>query len=244
MVTVNEVEKLLPPFRNEKKLVTYRQSTNDIIDEILVTHDRYCEDYDKIYYLFDQNDNYQTAKNIWEFLKYRLKYTIESDNEQTVKSPSAILHPGEKIDCKHYSLFTGGILDAINRNEADNIEWCYRFAGYGNTKHIQHVFVVIKDGNSEYWIDPVLNSFNEHKKPNYFIDREPMALYTVSGIGDTSKEVTVNKDAAEANFLILVNNNVYGLKTMMQENPDVLYGSVQSYFRANGFDFNHLLKFL
>lgn len=244
MVSKSAVIKLLPPYLGKKRLVNYQQSTNDIIDEILITHDDCLEDYDRIYSLFDQGSDYQTSKQIWDFLKYNLEYRVESDAEQTVKTPAAILNPHEKTDCKHYSLFAGGVLDAINRNEGDEIDWCYRFASYNKSKMVQHVFVVVKEGGREYWIDPVLRSFNEHKQPTFFIDKKPMALFSVSGIGDTGKSITVDKASAESGFLKLVNMDIFSLKQLLKNNMDIVYTDVQDYYNQNGLDFNLLLKFL
>lgn len=164
----------LPVFKNEIKLVTWKQNTARIADEIIKTHDRYEGDYDNVYDLFDTGDVYITSENLWNFCKNNLKYTIESEEEQSVKSPSAILTTGQKIDCKHYSLFIAGVLDAIKYNEGDDWDVYYRFAGYSG-KSIEHVFVVVKDGSKEIWIDPVLSSFNQRKYPTYYKDYEASA---------------------------------------------------------------------
>lgn len=249
MVSKKEVLALLPPFKNEKKLVTWRQSTNALVNEIVKTHEKYETDYDLIYQLFDTGDIYDTCAGLWNFCKYNLKYTIEGEDEQTVKSPTAILQSGEKIDCKHYSLFIAGVLDAIKQNMGDGWDWCYRFASYNGTKHIEHVFVVVFDPvtKKEIWIDPVLSGFNQHKQPSYYIDKY-MALYSISGITDLldsdAVTATVSKQNAFSNFLVLVNLNAMGYKTLLLNNPDITYGALRKYFIDNNFDFNQLLLIL
>lgn len=170
MVSKDTVLKALPPYRNDWKIVTYEQGTGDIISEILSTHKATEGDYDIIAPMFETGYIYNDCHNIWNFLKYRLNYTIESENEQTVKTPVAILQPGAKTDCKHYSLFAGGVLDAISAANGNCINWCYRFAGYSSNA-IEHVFVVVDPGTEdEIWIDPVLQYFDCREWPRYYED--------------------------------------------------------------------------
>jgi len=95
---IKEVRAALPPFRNEKVTIKERQGTHDIINEIVKTHEMYERDYDRIYQFFDRGDVYETCRTIWQFLKYNLTYNAESDGEQSVKSPSAILEPLEQMN--------------------------------------------------------------------------------------------------------------------------------------------------
>jgi hypothetical protein len=247
MANISNVRALLPPFRNEVMVITKKQNTNDIIKEVIEVHGLYETDYDKIFHLFDTGDIYSTSRGIWEFCKYNLRYVVESEDVQSTKSPSAILQPGETVDCKHYSLFIGGLLDAISANKVEDWTWNYRFASYDNNRSVEHVFVVVKlNDGSEIWIDPVLRGFNERLKPTYFKDKEPMALVRISGIGatDETKTIEVSSEAAENNFLVLVNLNSFGLKSLLKSNPDIVNGSVKDYFTANGYDFSRLQNML
>jgi hypothetical protein len=166
MVTSNFILGKLTPYGRRREMVTYDQSTNDIIKELLEAHKLHAKDYDNICLYFWKGNNKETANYIWHFLKRNVKYSIEPDTRQSVKSPSAILSTGYYNngynDCKHYSQFTAGVLDALNR-KGKKINWCFRFANYRMfTKQPQHVFIVIDPGTkSEIWIDPVLNNFNE-----------------------------------------------------------------------------------
>lgn len=178
-----------------------------------------------------------------------MAYQAEPDEDQTVKSPSVILQSGDTVDCKHYSLFIGGVLDAIQQNENVDWDWFYRFAGYNGKKEVYHVFVVVEKANgSEIWIDPVLDYFNERKVPTYTIDKKPMSaigkLSRLSGIGDPSPELTVDSRAAETQFLVLVNVNYDGLKDLLNRNRNIVNGPVRDYFKRNSFDFNQLLNIL
>ena len=186
LVDKNDLLQKLPAFTNIKKVVKVNQGVTDIINGILQTHELYKKDYDLISDYFLGNNLNDTGKNIWQFLKKNVKYYVESDHVQTLRSPSAIL--ALPADCKSYSLFSMGILDSLRRKGELNADLAFRFAGYDPyTNHLEHVFVVINpDTNKEIWVDAVLNSYNLHKEPSNYKDKKinNMALVGLSGIPD------------------------------------------------------------
>lgn len=245
MVSIDKVRAALPPFENKKKLIVQYQGTRDIINEIIRTHEYYEQDYNFIYDFFDQGDTYTTCSAIWNFLKWHLKYKAESIDEQSVKSPAAILQKGLHVDCKHYSLFAGGVLSAIKDNYLDGFDWCYRFVSEADDHSIGHVFVVVFDGDKEIWLDPVLSSFNQRKKYTYIKDKRVMPLYAISGVNNaTVKEISVDSGQAERSFLVMVNLNLFNLKDLLKSSAAVLNGPVKQYFEKNNFDFQNLMNVL
>jgi hypothetical protein len=177
----------LTPFSGQKKIIVKDQQVNDIISAMLSAHKLYANEYDKISEDFYSGNGVQTAKKIFEFLKKNIRYSIESDKNQRIMSPSAIVSLG-KNDCKNYALFIAGVLDSLKRKGLIDNEIYYRFASYRLLDEIpHHVFVVIKDkAGNEFWIDPVLRTFNERKTYFHKIDKKvnSMPLYSVSGIGN------------------------------------------------------------
>lgn len=166
----------LPAFNNKSVLIYDSQDTNDIIVTLLKAHKIYATDYDKICVYFWKGTIKNTCNYIWDFLKNNVKYKIEPDTRQTVKSPSAILSTGiyrnGYNDCKHYSQFAGGILSALCRR-GKKINWCYRFANYKMFNTVpHHVFIVVNHLDNEIWIDAVLNSFNNKKSYINKIDKK------------------------------------------------------------------------
>jgi hypothetical protein len=179
----------LTPFQNRRDILLHDQDVADIISGILATHKRYEREYDNIAPYFQGANNYETGRNIWNFLKNNVRYKVEPESAQMLKSPAAIITGTingrvNSSDCKNYSLFTGGVLDALNRRGA-RINWCYRFASYKLWDKVpQHVFVVINpDTNREIWVDAVLPSYNNKKRYYYKTDRKinNMALVALSG---------------------------------------------------------------
>ena len=176
----------LSPFINEQRIIVDNQGVDDIITGMLETHDRYKSEYDKIYKYFEGMSVEATCRNIWDFLKQNVKYGIESENYQYLKSPASVLNTPSS-DCKSYCLFSSGIASAYQRNTGKDIDVIFRYASYDpfdNTP--EHTFCVVKDGNKEYWIDPVLNKFNQRKEPYTYINKklkkDNMALIALAGI--------------------------------------------------------------
>jgi hypothetical protein len=247
---MNSVYANLTPYKGSKHILIYNQSVGDIMQGILATHNLHRAEYDKISRSFRKATPYKTGKAIFDFLKSNTHYVVESDNKQTLRSPSAILYLGSNpkigLDCKSYSLFIGGILDSLNRSGA-NINWTYRFASYKPFDKLpHHVFVVINPNTSnEIWVDPVLPSFNLHKSYHYKIDSKPMALIAMAGIGRISKKQAIKKikdklkkggkilikfnpatASARNAFLLLLKLNVFNLGrklyALQKKNPQKL----------------------
>jgi hypothetical protein len=179
----------LDSFKNNQRIISYEQSTNDIINAILRQHNKCFNEYDKLYSYFDGGNYIDTAKKIFKYLKDNVRYEIEPSNLQTVKTPAAILATGKTTgsDCKNFSLFFAGCLDSWRRNTGQKFDLAFRFASYDGSNTPEHVFVVINpDTDNEIWCDAVLNYFNEKKEPNYYKDKKikNMALMALSGINE------------------------------------------------------------
>jgi len=196
MVSKSAVLQKLAPFQNYKRVVSTDQTVSDIIDGILQTHYQWQDEYDKISDYFVGESELETARNIWNFLKSNVPYYIESNKNQTLRSPSAIVAmPG---DCKSYALFANGVLDSLNRKGIFQVPLAFRFAGYkDSSREPQHVFAVMYPGTKkEIWIDPVLNRFNEKRQPSFYKDKKiKMALIALSGVGYTATDKRAEMEA-------------------------------------------------
>jgi hypothetical protein len=195
MINPNFILSQLSGFSGSRVTIKRNQDVYDIIGAMLEAHKIHAAEYDKIASYFWAGSDEQTARNLFNFLKKNVRYKIETDQEQRVMSPAAILTL-KANDCKNYALFINGVLDALKRQGKIKGRILYRFASYKLLDEApHHVFSVLQIGNDEYWIDPVLKIFNERKIYFHKIDREPMALYSVSGIGQTKKEARKEKRA-------------------------------------------------
>ena len=183
-----ELLQLLTPYKNAKHVIKHEQTVGDIMQGLVKCHELHRKEYDKIANYFRGKSTNEIAYKIWSYLKKNVKYVIEPDHAQFLKSPSAILATGSTTgsDCKNYSLFAGGILEALNR-KGYKIPFVYRFASYRlNDKIPQHVFVVLNPNTKkEIWLDAVLPHYNQKKQYFYHIDKKPkMSLIALSGIKD------------------------------------------------------------
>lgn len=252
----------LKSFGGNSKMIVRDQQVPDIISAMLSAHKLYASEYDKISQDFYSGDGIQTAKKLFEFLKKNVRYKIESDKNQRIMSPSAILSLG-KNDCKNYALFIMGVLDSLKRKGLINNKIYYRFASYKLLDEIpHHVFAVIQDQNgNEFFIDPVLSTFNERKTYYHKIDKEPtMPLYSVSGIGAAKKKTAakavttaapkekkkiVLKIAlapARGSFLLLVGLNFMGLATKLKNAFANRADETQNWWKNLGGNPNELLR--
>lgn len=197
--SIEDLLAALPPYRDEWITITGRQSVKDIIVEVLNSHREFAPYYDDIALFFDGDTVEDIANNLYDFLKQNIRYHEEKEENQTTATPSGILTRREG-DCKHYSTFAGGILDAINRLTGKNIKWNYRFASYDPfNKNPHHVFIVVNDHGREIWIDPTPGS--EINEPLWQIDKKinfsPMALRrNIAGvnIGRAAEDVVYVED--------------------------------------------------
>lgn len=210
-MTRGAVLEKLPPFSNRYKMIRKNQTVNDIVNEVLAAHEVFKPDYNAIAGEFYQGNNVETAKALFNFLKKNVQYKIETEANQTTKSPAAIVETAQG-DCKHYSGFVAGVLDALTR-AGIKIDWCYRFASYNFLDNQpQHVFVVMKDGGKEYWIDPVLKTFNEKLEPAFFVDKKPnYMLQRLSGVEEIEAGFDDDSDLpieVKEAILLLYNNGI------------------------------------
>jgi hypothetical protein len=235
---------VLPPYGALQRDIIQKQGTNDIIDYVLEEHEEYETDYDAICEFFDTGTLRGTCINIWNFLKYNLKYNAEPESNQTTKSPAAILQPNITVDCKHYSLFIAGVLDAICRQYAPGWDWNYYFVSDTDVNNITHVFVVACDANEEYWIDPCLAMFDQRKK--YILTkRYGRMLSKISGVNDgVGKLVDVDKQVAWISFLTMITMNFCGIKDIILSDMATTENMVKPYCISNGFDYDQLIRFI
>ena len=167
----NKLIKQLPDPVYKTKLINSWQNTDNIINAIADQHIKNLSEAKKIAKYFKGVDEVETAKNIFNFLKTEIVYSIEPAEKQTTKTISRFLSDGQG-DCKHFSLFTNTLLQCCGYRPL------YRFAGYSDKK-IQHVYSYLPKTNTI--TDAVLPSFDTEKTPKIKKDID-MSLYALSGV--------------------------------------------------------------
>ena len=184
MISKNAVLQKLAPFTNFKKVLIDDQNTSDIVQGILDNHENYQNEYDKISEMFIGDNEVETARNVFDFLKQNVPYYVEPIEKQTLRSPSAILSMKMGADCKSFASWIIGTMNSLNRKGIFKVPLAFRFASYRyDTKEPQHVFAVLYPGTkNEVWVDPVLAKFDQRKEPVFIKDKKiKMALIAMSG---------------------------------------------------------------
>ena len=144
------------------KVLVEDQTVKDIIEAMEHKHADCQRYYDALYSYFVKDNLYDTAEGLWEFCKDNFTYDVEGLDDQRVSMPSTMLKRGHN-DCKGYSLFIGGILDAMKRAGVFSFTWVYRYVPSSLLSgELGHVFVVVNPKTDNIWIDSVMGSFNEH----------------------------------------------------------------------------------
>lgn len=181
---------LLPESKLKKTAISRRQDVPKIMNEVVESHKVFAKDYDKIAEKFWAGSVYKTAVKLFNFCKSEMIYQAESDKRQTSRSPAAILKTAKTwgVDCKHYAGFIGGVLDALKR-QGYPINWAYRFVSYSPTDPMpEHVFIILQDGQSIIFVDPVLPGLDQ-RTPIYYYKTDKfvnMALNRINGFQGAS----------------------------------------------------------
>jgi hypothetical protein len=153
------------------RMVVDDQHVGDIMQRLVRRHKVTEGDYDKIYKQFLGGSITDICKRLWLFCRKQLNYVIEDEKIQYLSCPYTILTNGD-VDCKNYSLFCGGVLDAMKR-AGMKLTWCYRFSSY-DFWNIEpgHVFIVVNENTDNIFLDPVLDTFNAHHWYWHKMDRK------------------------------------------------------------------------
>jgi hypothetical protein len=152
-VTANEILRRLPPYEDRWEVIVDQQHVKDIIREIIEAHRIFAPYYDRFSSLFLCESPSQVAEALYTFEKQNIRYREEGVEAQTSALPTGFLTRGYG-DCKHYALFNAGVLASLNRLYKCGFDWCFYFAAYDGGDEPYHVFVAVRDGPEEIWIDP------------------------------------------------------------------------------------------
>lgn len=158
MAHVEQILCRLPPYRDQWELVTDEQYVPDIINEVCTAHRLFGWYYDQFSDYFYSEYPQTVADRLYDFCKRNIEYREESVDFQTSAIPTGILSRGYG-DCKHYALFTAGVIASLNRRYHCCFDANFFFVGYGKAKEPYHVFVSMNDDDgTEMWIDPTPGS--------------------------------------------------------------------------------------
>ena len=160
MVTPEMILDRLPPYQDKWVLIKKEQFVPDIINEICAAHSLYKDHYDLFSDLFYNKDPAIVADNLCNFCTDYIAYKEEPREDQTSAVPAGILERGHG-DCKHYALFSAGVIGSLNRVYGCCFDAYFYFVGYKEAKEPYHVFVSVLNRDEEIWLDPTPGSGGE-----------------------------------------------------------------------------------
>ena len=242
--TLDEVIRILPKPKYQATLISDWQNTNDLIGAMAKSHAQNMVYAKKIAPLFRGNNARSTAKNVFDFIKEYIPYSVEPASKQQVKTLPRMFDDASKgngSDCKMYAVLINTILNA------NKIPSQYRFVSFRGNQ-LTHTYAILPDEN--LIIDAVLPIFDSEKP---FKQKKDMSLYSISGVNDdvitgidfkklgtkikksvsqavkdipkNAKKIvqgvkTVSLAVPRAGFLLLVSTNVRGLGTKLKKLRD------------------------
>ena len=122
------------------------------------------------------NGDYETMRNVWKFVKSNVKYRTDRQVKEVVKSPAALFNL-KSGDCKSFSISEAALLRALGFKGIR-----YRFASYGNSKEVTHVYIVAKMRGEDVILDAVHSQFDDEVQYTWKKDIPAVTGGKVSGI--------------------------------------------------------------
>ena len=192
---------LLPPFKNNNKLIYVNGFTDNIIEGLNNSLKQATKDVCKFAEIFRGSNTLESAFNLWNYVKNNVRYQRDPDGIQVIKMPGALIRNGKTQggDCKSMSLF---ISSALNCLGAKNVR--LRYVSFLNDKIPTHVYTVFDYNGKTIPVDSVIEKFNYEKPFTFKIDY-PMNLYQLSGVYEKKtliKALSMQPKGSFCNFLI------------------------------------------
>ncbi len=179
-LSIKTINDLIPDPVNKKVLTNSDGITRDIVHEVLQNYSNSRNQLKQFGPLFQGKTLLETCSNIWHFWKEHVKYKIDPEGVQWIKTPSAFWNEGRDPfgDCKSFAIACAASLHALD------IKGAFRFVSFGSNRTAPtHVYVVVKNLGQEIIIDCVWKRFNE-EAPNISKkwDYNMTSIYQISGI--------------------------------------------------------------
>lgn len=178
MNLIQIANKTIPAPENKTVLTKAEGNTQDIVAEVLQHYARYRNSLKKFAPYLKGRTVHETCSNIWNFWKKNIRYQVDPDGMQLIKSPAAVWAT-KFCDCKSFSVAVASCLHCLG------IDGKFRFTSYGsNYTQPTHVYVVAVVNGHEIIIDCVWTEFGSEKPYAKNWDYHMTKIYAVSGLGE------------------------------------------------------------
>jgi len=113
----------------------------------------------------------QTFYNVWNFLKTHLKYKLDKEGTEQVRTAARSWADRKKgIDCEDFAIFAYALLTNLGYKPQ------FEIVAFNGKKEFGHIFVVVNG----YTVDAVMDLFN--KRPSHITKSKFMDIYGFSGV--------------------------------------------------------------
>lgn len=177
------MDNLLPKFNNKMVLSYPNAITGDIIDSLNSCFVQAKKDTKQWSDQFRGSTMYESAYNIWKYVRNNVLYKKDPDGLQVIQLPNAVIHRKHLgSDCKSRSLLISAVLSNLG---ADNVR--FRYASYKNDWIPTHVYTIFTFQGRDVPVDSVITTFDFEKPFSHKIDHK-MNVYQLSGIEELSEK--------------------------------------------------------
>jgi hypothetical protein len=197
----------LPPYKKKLVLSYSNAITGDIIDTLNKCFPQAKKDVLLFAEQFRGVNDYETAFNVWKYVRENVKYKRDPDGVQIIQYPPALIRRGLKTngggDCKSMSLCISSLLSALN---VKNVQ--LRYVSFKPDFVPTHVYTIFEYNNRIVPVDSVLTKFDLEKEFTYKKDYK-MNVYQLSGVSDSNyliklqRNLNAQKDGSFCKFLIM-----------------------------------------
>ncbi|MBK9983848.1 MAG: hypothetical protein IPP15_16015 [Saprospiraceae bacterium] len=116
----------------------------------------------------------QTFYNIWHFLKTRLKYKLDKNGMEQVRTAARSWADRKKgIDCEDFAIFAYALLTNLGYSPQ------FEIVAFNGKKEYGHIYVIVNG----FTIDAVMDLFD--KKPNNITKTKHMDIYGLTGVNSS-----------------------------------------------------------
>ena len=197
----------LPAYKKKFVLSYENAITGDIIDTLNKCFPSAKKDVLLFAENFRSSNIYDSAFNVWKFVRENVQYKRDPDGIQVIQHPPALIRRGMLNngggDCKSMSLTISSILSSLG---AKNVK--LRYVSFKPDLVPTHVYTIFEYQGRMVPVDSVLNKFDYEKPFTYKIDY-PMNVYQLSGVSDEKylmrlqRNLNAQKDGSFCKFLIM-----------------------------------------
>jgi hypothetical protein len=167
--------------------ISKNQNTNDIIKGIAKAINESKEASKILSEQFKSKNPVKSCEKVFKYLKDNLQYIREGENKQTSKTLPRLIYD-KYGDCKHYTIFSYAILDALK------IPVFMRLVSQKIlNKEPTHIYTYALINGKEYIIDPVMQKFNEECKHNYKCDLTLNKAMSMTHLSGTDELATLGR---------------------------------------------------